>query len=101
MAECNGKAGYRNLHSALVVARKWGHRPYECPRCGAWHLSSIPEEEFLRGKIKIEHIDVRSYGVTLEQALLVVESTRGLSTRKKVRALLQVTGIKLKTRSRK
>lgn len=99
MAECNGKAGYRNLHSALVVARKYGQRPYECPRCRAWHLSSIPEKDFVQGKIKVEHIDVRSYNVTLEQALLVVESARGLSSRRKIRNLLQITGIKLKVRT--
>jgi hypothetical protein len=37
---CGRKKAYATEELAMSAGNKWHQRPYECPCCGKWHLTS-------------------------------------------------------------
>lgn len=47
---CRGKRSFSTWQQAKDVGQAYGHRPYRCPKCGKWHLSSDAKSARKRDK---------------------------------------------------
>lgn len=69
------------LLEALRVGRKFGQRPYQCPKCKCWHLTKSTEQDYLNKVLSFANVvRVFEYDMTLEEALRLLDSYGGCMT---------------------